>query len=169
MMSLLLWPLLALILYSVQTSWFMFFNTTQGPDLLLIFILICSLEDGPKAGLLAGLALGGLQDIVTFTFFGYHIVTRMLIAGVVGAMRDNIFKDQLSTFLILVGIVSAFVKVTHLVFLMIYQGEFLPIWPFVVDMVKYMGWNVLCAVPMWIAGKVFVEVIRRRENRMYRI
>lgn len=168
-MKLLLWPIFTIALYAVQTSWFHFFNTTQSPDLLLIFILLVALEQGGKGGALMGFGIGALQDVVTFSFFGYHIITRMLLGIVAGAIRGNIFKDQLPTFLVLTAIASAVVKIIHVIFIMLYQGEFLSTWPFIIDMLKYMGWNVVCAIPMWIGSKVYVEIMRRRERRYYRM
>ena len=167
-MRILFWPILTLALYTLQTSWFLFFHTSQSPDLLLILILLVALEEGPAAGGLLGCGVGILQDVVTFSFFGYHLVTRTLIGLAVGAMRENIFKDQLSTFLILVAIISGFLKVLHVLFLMVYQREIFTLWPLAWDAGKYIGWNVVCAIPMWIICKVLLTAVQRRESRYYK-
>ena len=168
-MRVLIWPILTLLLYTLQSSWFLFFNTTQVPDFLLILVLLISLEEGVQGGALTGLAVGALQDVITLSFFGYHIITRLLIGVSVGLLRGNIFKDSLPTFLVLTALASALLKLINIVFLMIYQKELLPLWPFFYNMLKYIGWNIVIAIPMWIADKVVVEMQRRRQHRYYEI
>ncbi len=168
-MMILLWALLLLGLYTLQTSWFLFFHTSQSPDLLLVLLLLTTLEEGPKGGLSLGFVIGALQDVISFSFFGYHIVTRTLLGGMIGLMRGNIFKDQLPTFAVVVALVSIMVKAFHLAFLMFYQGEIFSLWPFVLDAGKYVGWNVVCSVPMWIISRVIIEILKRRQQRYYRM
>jgi rod shape-determining protein MreD len=166
-MKVLFWPILTLLLYTLQSSWFLFFNTTQAPDFLLIMILLVALNEGAKGGAIAGLAIGALQDVVTFTFFGYHLITRMAIGLVVGLLRGNIFKDSLPTFLVLVALSSILLKGINTVFLVAYHKEFFNMWPIIYNTLKYIGWNVVVAIPLWIAAQVFAEVLRRRQHRYY--
>ena len=166
-MKVLIWPILTLLLYTLQTSWFLFFNTNQAPDFLLVLVLLVALETGTAGGAFAGFVVGLLQDIVTFTFFFFFLVTRLAIGIVVGMLRGNIFKDSLPTFLVLVALTSALLKGSSVAFLMLYQKEIFNLWPILYSTLKYIGWNILIAVPMWIATKVVVEVLRRREHRYY--
>lgn len=162
-----LWPLFALVLFAVQTHWFMLFQTTQAPDLLLLFLLLFALDAGGKRGARCGFFLGALQDITTFSFLGYHILTRFLLGLFIGGNREKIFKDKLPTFFVLVAIVSVVMKSITTIFLVIYHGHLFSLWPMVYNTVKFVGWNLLCSVPMWVIYRMLRDYIDRRENPYY--
>ncbi|MCI2109957.1 MAG: rod shape-determining protein MreD [Acidaminococcaceae bacterium] len=162
-----LWPLLALLLFAVQIHWFMFFSSTQAPDLLLLFLLLFSLDTGGRRGARCGFFIGTLQDVVTFSFFGYHMITRLLLGFLIGSSRERIFKDKIATFFVLVAVVSIFLKIVTAIFLMLYRGHMFPWGPILSGTLKYMGWNLLCSVPMWIIFRILRDYIGRRENPYY--
>ncbi len=162
-----LWLILVLSLYAAQTHWFMFFRSTQAPDLLLLFLLLFSLDRGGKSGARCGFFIGVLQDVVTFTFFGYHMITRLFLGLFLGANKEKIFKDRLVTFFVLVAIISIFMKIVTTVFVMLYQGHMFPLVPVLLSTVKYMGWNLLCSIPMWIIYRIIRDYIGQRENPYY--
>lgn len=162
-----LWPLLVLLLFSIQTHWFMFFRTTQAPDLLLLFLLLFSLDAGGKRGARCGFLIGVLQDVVTFSFFGYHMVTRLLLGLFIGASRERIFKDKITTYFILVVAISLLSKLMTAVFLLIYRGHMLPWSSLLSSIMKFMGWNLLCSIPMWIIFRLLRDYIGRKENPYY--
>ena len=162
-----LWPLLVLLLFSLETHWFMFFKSTQAPDLLLLFLLLFSLDVGGKRGARCGFFLGILQDVVTMSFFGYHIITRLLLGLFIGGNREKIFKDKISTFFILVAVVSILLKGCRSVFLLIYQGHAVPWGSLFFETMKFVGWNLLCTIPMWVLYGIIRDFIDRRENPYY--
>jgi len=166
-MIVLLWPALVLLLYTLQTHWFMFFESTQSPDLLLLFVLMYALDTGGKEGAGCGLMVGILQDVVTFSFFGYHIITRTLLGFLVGSAREKIFRDRIYTFIILVVMASFIVKLVYGVTLCIYTHELIPLGRFLLSTFKYVGWNILCALPVWILYRIVREIMERKFNPYY--
>ena len=143
------WLFFTLFLFSLENHWFMFFTTTQSPDLLLLFLLLYALDQGERGGTFYGLGIGALLDVVTFSYFGWHMVTRVFIGYVVGKNRLNMFADRLPTYLILTFMVTLLLRVATSLFLCIMQGRWLPFWPFLVLTAKSIGWNLICAPVMW--------------------
>ena len=70
------WLFFTLFLFTLENHWFLFFNTTQSPDLLLLFLLLYAMDRGKRNGAVYGLGIGALLDVVTFSYFGWHMVTR---------------------------------------------------------------------------------------------
>ena len=42
------WLLFTLFLFTLENHWFLFFNTTQSPDLLLLFLLLYAMDQGKR-------------------------------------------------------------------------------------------------------------------------
>ncbi len=157
------WLFFTLFLLSLENHWFMFFTTTQSPDLLLLFLLLYALDQGERGGTFYGLGIGALLDVVTFSYFGWHMVTRVFIGYVVGKNRLNMFADRLPTYLILTFMVTLLLRVATSLFLCIMQGRWLPFWPFLVLTVKSIGWNLICAPVMWF---LYHKLKQRLHSRM---
>lgn len=168
-MRFIIWPFLVLILLVLQSTWFMFFNSAQAPDLLLLFVLLYSLDAGAKDGALCGLCVGALQDILTISLFGFHSITRLLIALFVGASHGSVFKDRPTTFVMLVGIVSIFIKVVYAIVLMLYNWEIFNVSLLVINSIKYVLWNLLCALPVWFVYNVIKEWLWQKANPYYHL
>ena len=153
----LLWFLFTLALFTLENHWFMFFTTTQSPDLLLLFLLLFALDQGERKGALYGLGIGALLDVVTFSYFGWHMVTRTLIGFVIGRNRMNMFADRLPTYS------CGYAQ------LCVVQGRWLPLWPLLVLTVKCILWNCVCAPVMWFLYHRFKNRIRSRRDYYYHV
>jgi rod shape-determining protein MreD len=149
-MNAFLWLLLNLVLYTVQNHWFMFFSTMQSPDLLLLLLLLFALDKGGKKAAGYGLGLGAFLDIVTFSYFGFHMVTRASIGALIGSNRMNVFADRMPTFMVLSALTTLLLNVARDLFLCIVLRRWLPFFPLAVLTLKCMFWNLLCAPFMWL-------------------
>ncbi len=168
-MRLLIWPFLVIFLLGLQSTWFKLFNSAQAPDLLLLFVLLYSLDAGEKHGAICGFCVGAIQDVLTFSLFGFHIVTRCLVGLVVGASRGSVFKDRPITFVMLVGLTSVVIKVVYTVVLMLFNWEIFNVSTLLVNSGKYLLWNLVCALPVWFIYNIAKEWLWQKENPYYHL
>lgn len=168
-MRLLIWPLLVLVLLGLQSAWFRLFNSAQAPDLLLLFVLLYSLDAGGKNGAICGFCVGALQDILTLSFFGFHVITRLLVGAIAGASKGSVFKDSPTTFIILVGITSISIKLIYAIVLMLFNWEIFNISLLLINSGKYMLWNLSCALPAWFVYNVIKEWLWQKDNPYYHL
>lgn len=163
------WLLFTLFLFTLENYWFFFFNTTQSPDLLLLFLLLYAMDQGKRKGAVYGLGIGALLDIVTFSYFGWHLVTRTLIGYLVGKNRMNMFADRLPTYLILTGMVTLLLQVARGLFLCVALGRWLPLLPLAVSTLKCMGWNLIAAPILWFCYHKLKKRVRSRMDYYYHL
>lgn len=163
------WLVFTLFLFTLENHWFLFFNTTQSPDLLLLFLLLYALDQGERRGAWYGLGIGALLDIVTFSYFGWHMATRAALGYLVGHNRMNMFADRLPTYLILTGLVTLLLHVARGLFLCVALGRWLPLWPLVLLTLKSMGWNLVVAPVMWLLYHKLKKRVRSRMDYYYHL
>ena len=163
------WLLFTLFLFTLENHWFLFFNTTQSPDLLLLFLLLYALDQGERRGAWYGLGIGALLDIVTFSYFGWHMVTRAALGYLVGRNRMNMFADRLPTYLILTGLVTLLLQVARGLFLCVALGRWLPLLPFVFLTLKSLAWNLVAAPVMWFLYHKLKKRVRSRMDYYYHL
>ncbi|MCH3950135.1 MAG: rod shape-determining protein MreD [Acidaminococcus sp.] len=166
-MNVLAFLLLNLVLFSIQNHWFMAFTTWQSPDLLLLMLILYALKNGGKKGALYGLGIGTFLDVVTFSYFGYHIVTRTFLGAVIGKNRMNIFADRLPTYLILTAMTTLLLQVSHGLFLCVATRRWLPFFPFVGMTLRSIGWNLVCAPLVWVLYHKLQKRLQRRDTYYY--
>ena len=163
------WLFFTLFLFTLENHWFLFFNTTQSPDLLLLFLLLYAMDQGERRGAWYGLGIGALLDIVTFSYFGWHMVTRAALGYLVGRNRMNMFADRLPTYLILTGLVTLLLQVARGLFLCVVLGRWLPLLPFVFLTLKSLGWNLVAAPVMWFLYHKLKKRVRSRMDYYYHL
>lgn len=163
------WLLFTLFLFTLENHWFLFFNTTQSPDLLLLFLLLYALDQGERRGAWYGLGIGTLLDIVTFSYFGWHMVSRAVLGYLVGRNRMNMFADRLPTYLILTGLVTLLLQVARGLFLCVALGRWLPLLPFVFLTLKSLAWNLVAAPVMWFLYHKLKKRVRSRMDYYYHL
>ena len=163
------WLLFTLFLFTLENHWFLFFNTTQSPDLLLLFLLLYALDQGERRGAWYGLGIGALLDIVTFSYFGWHMVSRAALGYLVGRNRMNMFADRLPTYLILTGLVTLLLQVARGLFLWVALGRWLPLLPFVFLTLKSLAWNLVAAPVMWFLYHKLKKRVRSRMDYYYHL
>ncbi|WP_337383242.1 rod shape-determining protein MreD [Acidaminococcus timonensis] len=163
------WLLFTLFLFTLENHWFLFFNTTQSPDLLLLFLLLYALDQGERRGAWYGLGIGALLDIVTFSYFGWHMVSRAVLGYLVGRNRMNMFADRLPTYLILTGLVTLLLQVARGLFLCVALGRWLPLLPFVFLTLKSLAWNLVAAPVMWFLYHKLKKRVRSRMDYYYHL
>ena len=144
------WLIFTLFLFTLENHWGLFFNTTQSPDLLLLFLLLYALDQGERRGAWYGLGIGALLDIVTFSYFGWHMVSRAALGYLVGRNRMNMFADRLPTYLILTGLVTLLLQVARGLFLCVWRWDAgCPCCPLCSLTLKSLAWNLVAAPVMW--------------------
>ena len=105
-MNTFLWLFLNLFLFSLKTHWFLLFTTYDSPDFLLLLLILYALDQGGRKGALYGIGMGLFLDVVSFGYFGYHLVTRALVGAFIGSNRMNVFADRMPTYMILTALVT---------------------------------------------------------------
>lgn len=163
------WLIFTLFLFTLENHWGLFFNTTQSPDLLLLFLLLYALDQGERRGAWYGLGIGALLDIVTFSYFGWHMVSRAALGYLVGRNRMNMFADRLPTYLILTGLVTLLLQVARGLFLCVALGRWLPLLPFVFLTLKSLAWNLVAAPVMWFLYHKLKKRVRSRMDYYYHL
>ena len=163
------WLIFTLFLFTLENNWGLFFNTTQSPDLLLLFLLLYALDQGERRGASYGLGIGALLDIVTFSYFGWHMVSRAALGYLVGRNRMNMFADRLPTYLILTGLVTLLLQVARGLFLCVALGRWLPLLPFVFLTLKSLAWNLVAAPVMWFLYHKLKKRVRSRMDYYYHL
>ena len=99
------WLLLVLGLYVIEPPFMPIIFGGIAPDLLLILVVSFAFQRGARQGALMGFLTGLLSDLATGTFFGIHILTKMIIGFSCGLFSKNVFKEQM--FLPLVSVLIA--------------------------------------------------------------
>ncbi|WP_303225183.1 rod shape-determining protein MreD [uncultured Acidaminococcus sp.] len=163
------WLFFTLFLFTLENHWFLFFNTTQSPDLLLLFLLLYAMDRGKRNGAVYGLGIGALLDVVTFSYFGWHMVTRAVLGYLIGKNRVNMFVDRLPTYLILTALVTLLLQVARGLFLCVMLGRWLPILPLALQTLKLMGWNLVLAPVMWFLYHRLKKRVRSRMDYYYHL
>ena len=121
-----------------------------SPDLLLLMVVSISFLRGSRMGVFLGFLAGMLQDLVTGTFFGMNIFSKMLIGYVCGIFSNRVFKEQvfLPLFASLLATVLNYVVILIIMFLLGYAYSM----PSHLETVllPMLWYNVLLAVPVHI-------------------
>lgn len=149
-MRILIWPVLIFLLLVLQTSWFGLFHSEQGPDLLLLFVVLWGMTNGRLQGGLLGAVIGLLQDFLTFSLPGFSVLTRALAGIVGGSYSDNVFQDRPFMFLFMAFVNSVLVKVLFLATMYFYKGDYVNWMQLTVASGRCILWNLVCALPLWL-------------------
>lgn len=165
----LLWLFLTLFLFIVENHWFLFFPGSQSPDLLLLLLVVYALDQGARRGTFYGLGAGLLLDIVTFSYFGWHTITRGCIGLLVGHNRQNMFADRLVTYEILVGMLTLLLQVARGLFLCLALGRWLPFFPLAFLTLKTLFWNLVAGPVVWVAYRKMKPKVQRRLDYYYHV
>jgi rod shape-determining protein MreD len=119
------WPVLLILLYSFQTTWF---EISRGlivaPDLLLLFVIYFAMKKKLEQSILVGVLVGVFRDVLILSFFGYYTLTYFLVTVILGSLRDTMYKSTFIPYLVLVIIVTLFTKgIYFLLMLFSIQGQ----------------------------------------------
>ncbi|MEG1726562.1 MAG: rod shape-determining protein MreD [Acidaminococcaceae bacterium] len=150
-MSSLIWPFLLLLFLSLQTSWFLLFPGLGGaPDFLLLFLVFFAMMQGSNKGLGCGLVLGLVQDVLVLPTFGFHLLSRGLVGYLVGQTKERISKEHVYSYVLLVVLVSIFVKLAYFVVLLVLAGgQIMQLGHFPGEFLIYVAQNAALAFPLW--------------------
>lgn len=84
---------ISLILQSTLFSHLTFAGTK--PDLVLILTVFFALLNGPRAGALAGLTGGMLQDLMFGRYIGMNAFAKLIVGYLFGILERKIYKDNI--------------------------------------------------------------------------
>ncbi len=90
----LIWPVLFLLLYLIQSAVSVFYTGWLSCDLILLALYSYAMLRGETAGGIMGLAIGLVQDAMTVGLFGYHMLTRAAIGFAVGLTKEKVFSEN---------------------------------------------------------------------------
>ncbi|MEG1500793.1 MAG: rod shape-determining protein MreD [Clostridiales bacterium] len=95
MIKKLVYLILLVLAFVLQDTWVPLFSiagmTANLPSLMLVFTAFLS---EPLYGLLAGLGIGLLQDILGGKYFGLHILTKGLTGWLISCSSSKIYKEN---------------------------------------------------------------------------
>lgn len=147
---LVVFTLQAVLIGGVQTRW-------SKPDLLLILLVLWAWRNGWKRGLLAGFAIGLLEDIFFFPILGLRAFSLALIGFLVGEMRERIYQENVIFLLLMMGVVTVLNGVILSLWLSIFHlsssflGKLIPL------IFPAFLYNCLLAFPVFLVEKVFAK------------
>lgn len=163
----LIWPVLFLLLILLQGVASVFFTGWLALDLPLLFLYSYALIRGKEKGSIAGGAIGFVQDSLTISIFGFHMLTRALFGFAIGWMNKKVFKEQMQLHVIIIGISSIAIRFCYWWLELIRAGgkwDILPL--FIWQSIGYCLGNMLFIIPM-VKLVVYVYEWIRAEDISY--
>jgi rod shape-determining protein MreD len=123
--------LIALVLFVLQTV-FVPFMMLGGvvPDLLLIWVVYTALRRGQVEAMVAGFAVGLLQDVTTTQFFGLAALAKTLAGFTAGYFfNENRTAQTLGSYRFLLIVATASIVQNLIYFAIFFQGADVPVVP----------------------------------------
>lgn len=88
------WGLVLCVALVLQSTVFAVINyKSVHADLLLVVVISSSLLLGREHGVVVGFFAGLLQDLLSGTFFGMNILSKMVLGYVFGIAEEKVFKE----------------------------------------------------------------------------
>ena len=95
--------LVAFIIYFLQANFFNWFTISDVmPSLFVIFVLFIGLFSNRITGVVYGVAIGGILDLVIGTQIGIHAVGLGVIGFLAATFDKNFSKDSRATIMFMV-------------------------------------------------------------------
>lgn len=116
------WPVLAFLLFILQSTNLGTFSGNLYCNLLLLFVYNFAMLRGPREGTTAGLILGLLQDLMSGQIFGFHALTHTLCGYYCGSVKELVFRNNYPYHLLVVFGISVLVRLFFLVPLFVMNG-----------------------------------------------
>ncbi|MBI4845243.1 MAG: rod shape-determining protein MreD [Candidatus Omnitrophica bacterium] len=88
-----------------------FFLSMIKPDLILLLVLFFGLYNGEKSGLLCGMILGVVVDILSTGIFGINSFLLGFVGFVSGALKERVYTNHILTSII-VGFSASLISVS---------------------------------------------------------
>lgn len=88
------------------------------PDLIMVVVIVFSLLNGTKEGIISGFASGLLLDIFSTGLLGINALVKMVIGFTCGALKEKIFYEHILFLIPLVTFVSSFLQSILVFFLL---------------------------------------------------
>lgn len=157
------WPVLLILLYSFQTTWF---EISRGiivaPDLLLLFVIYFAMKKEVEQSLLAAILTGVFRDVLALSFFGYHTLLNFAISFAIGNLKDTLYRRTFVPYLILVAIVTALSKLVYLLILLVsVQGQLTLLGFFFRQLPIAIILNLIFAIPCYALFKIIDNLIEK--------
>jgi len=88
------------------------------PDLIMVVVIVFSLLNGTKEGIISGFASGLLLDIFSTGLLGINALVKMVIGFACGALKEKIFYEHILFLIPLVTFISSFLQSILVFFLL---------------------------------------------------
>lgn len=153
----LIWPVLFLLLLTLQGVMSVFYTGWLDFDLPLLAMYAFALLHGENLGALAGISCGLVQDALTTGIFGFHLLTRGVIGYLIGLTKEKVFKDNATYHLLSIFVCSLFIRIVLLgVELLRNGGQWRMLSSYLWTTVGFCVGNMLLVVPMvYLVKKVY--------------
>jgi rod shape-determining protein MreD len=134
-----------------------------SPDLLLLLVVSLGFLQGRRLGVFIGFLVGLLQDLVTGSFFGVNIFSKMLLGYASGVFSNRVFKEQ--AFLpLFASILASMINYFVILLIMVLLGYRFNLAAHLQSVLLPMVWyNVLLAVPMHRFVSVMCERLTEKK------
>ena len=160
----LIWPVLFLFLLMLQGAATVFYTSWLIFDLPLLALYGYSMLCKEGSGTLAGLCIGFLQDALTPSVFGFHILTRGLVGHLIGITREKVFKDNPTYHMFAISVFSLLIRFALWWVELIRSGGLWSMFPhFLWDTIGYCLGNALLVVPMVVVVKKIYDWVREED------
>ena len=140
----------AVLIGGFQTRW-------SKPDLPLILLVLWAWRNGWKRGLLAGFAIGLLEDIFFFPLLGLRTFSLVLIGFLVGEARERIYQENVIFLLLVMGVVTVLNGVILSLWLSIFHLSSSFLGKFISLIFPAFLYNCLLAFPIFLAEEAFAK------------
>lgn len=122
-------------------------------ELLFVAVIFFALVRGSRRGLLAGMAAGAIQDAASLTPFGLNLFCFAILGTLVGALRQILFVEKLSTRLVFVLLFTFLLQGMRYFFFFVRGGDLPGAPDFLSTIASLLFWNALASFAMWPAMK----------------
>lgn len=102
----LIWPVLFLFLLLLQGVASVFYTGWLFCDLLLLALYSYALLRGERLGTFTGACVGLLQDAMTVSVFGFHILSRACVGYLIGLTKEKVFKENMTYHVTVIALCS---------------------------------------------------------------
>ena len=160
----LIWPVLFLFLLLLQGSTSVFYTGWLAFDLPLLALYSYAMLKGEQQGAAMGAGIGFLQDAMTISVFGFHMLSRALLGYLAGLMKGKLVKENIYYHAAVMGLICLGLRFLYWwLELLRNGGHWDVLGGFLWDTLGYCIGNMLMVVPMVCLIQFVYDWIKKDE------
>ncbi len=112
--------MIGVITYLIQALVFpALFHKGWQPDLFLVWVILITIQEGRRIGLLFAVGAGLVRDTILSNVFGLHLLPYVLIVYLVSSIEFDSYKEQWYRSVMIVGFATVVDGLIRMIMLMI--------------------------------------------------